>query len=364
MSDNWTQLLRPSLLNLKPFSSAAMARLSLQTNSRPWIFLESNENPNVYGEEAYNRYPEPQPREVVARLGELYSVPVDQILLTRGSAEGLDLIIRLVCEPYKDEILTLWPDFELIEQLACIQGCSLKKVILKKENGFRLSMDEVNNMAEKNIKLVYLSSPNNPTGQQLHKDMIVSICEKYRNKAVVVIDEAYVEYAEQESISSLLQDFEHLLILRTLSKAYGLAGIRCGAVLSSPEIITYLQAMLHPAPIPQPTADIVVKVLSKDKIATIHQAINDMIEQRNELGNRLINFNFVRRVFKSEGNFILLEVEQVEQLMAFCYAEKILIRDKSTQHALEDCVRITIGSESENARLLQVFKQFQLSIPS
>jgi histidinol-phosphate aminotransferase len=358
MSQDWVKLLiRPNIREMKPFPSGALARTWLNSTAGSWFLLESNENPhNLFG---FNRYPEPQPTELINLLSDLYSVESNQLLITRGSAEGLELIIRLFCEPREDVLLTLWPSFELIEHFANIHGVFIEKRILEKRNDFDFSLAEANGLETGKFKMIYINSPNNPTGNVLSNEVILSTCRRFYKKAIVVVDEAYIEYSNQGSIASYIREYENLIVLRTLSKAYGLAGVRCGVILAVPEIIEYLKIMIHPAPVPEPTIDIVRSALSRECLHKVQESIRDTIEQREFLRDAFQSLAFVKKVFQSECNFILIEVVQAEALIEFCKERNILLRDKSSQSQLKGCIRITIGNKEENRRLVEVFGEYE-----
>ncbi|MFL6577760.1 MAG: histidinol-phosphate transaminase [Povalibacter sp.] len=344
-------LVRPDILTLQAYQHAAWepSLERMHANEMPW---RANDDASGAG---LNRYPEPQPDELIAHLAALYGVAPANVLAGRGSDEGIDLLVRAFCRAGQDSVLICPPTFGMYKVSARIQGAGVVEVPLIKERGFALDTDAVLAACEKDssIKLVFLCSPNNPTGNLLIRADIERICERLSDRAVVVVDEAYVEFSRCESLVSRLSRYENLAILRTLSKAYALAGARCGAVLAHPEIIGVLARVITPYALPTHTVESVLKFTDKSHAADAETRIAGILAERDRLTTQLARQTAIIRVWNSDSNFLLIECVNADQVLRAAISVGLIIRDPRANPALSDCVRISVGTPEQNERLLR-----------
>lgn len=351
-SDPVLSLVRPEILALTPYSSAR------KEASGGKVWLDANENPLTPHAAAprLNRYPEPQPAEVVSRLASLYGVTPDRLLVTRGSDEGIDLLLRAFCRAGLDAILTTPPTYGMYAVAAGIQGAHVITVPLVREKDFAVDADAVlraataspepNGEGGSPVKLVFLCSPNNPTGQLLDRDAVLKIVTTLATRAVVVVDEAYAEFSTEPSFVQELGAHANLVVLRTLSKAYGLAGARVGVTLASPQLIGVLQKIIAPYPIPAPVVRAALDALTPAGIAAARQSALDLVGERRRLTASLVKLPHVRKIWPSDANFLLVEVTDSARVMNLARAAGLVIRDRSKD--VPNTVRITIGTRTEN----------------
>lgn len=340
-------LARKEVINLIPYSSAR------NESNQVGIHLDANENPFDLTN-GFNRYPEPQPNLLRQKLSELYGVSEAQLLITRGSDEAIDLLLRVFCQANKDGILIAPPTYGMYAVSASIQGAFIESVPLLPDQGFDLDVDAIIKQWRPQIKLMFLCSPNNPTGNTLDTAAILSLCAYFHDKALIVIDEAYIEFSLSQSLAGFLEQFPNLVILRTISKAYGLAAVRCGYVLAHPELIALLKKVIAPYPIPTPVTLCVLDALSDANAKRTQIQIETIREEREKLTTFLQNHQSVKYVYPSEANFLLLAVDSPRRWMSICRERGIVIRDRSNIPGLTDCVRISIGTPEENQILQEV----------
>lgn len=341
-SDPVLALVRPEILALTPYSSAR------KEASGGKVWLDANENPSTphAGAPRLNRYPEPQPAEVVARLASLYGVKPDRVLVTRGSDEGIDLLLRAFCRAGQDSILFTPPTYGMYSVAAAIQGARVLTVPLVREKDFALDADAVLRAVTAETKLVFLCSPNNPTGQLLDRDAVLKIVTTLASRAVVVVDEAYAEFSTEPSLVQELDANPNLVVLRTLSKAYGLAGARVGVTLASPTLIGVLQKIIAPYPIPAPVVRAALDALTPAGISAARQSALDLVGERRRLTVALVKLPHVRKIWPSDANFLLVEVTDSARVMNIARAAGLVIRDRSKD--VPNTVRITVGTRAEN----------------
>ena len=347
-------LARPEVRELVPYSSAR----SLSTEGE--IFLDANESPwgPFDGDDALelNRYPEPQPEALLAKLSNLYGVPNSSLFMGRGADDAIDALVRTFCAAGKDSILICPPTYGVYEVAARIQGATVRRVPVQMENGFEVDPDAVLSAWASGTKLVFLCSPNNPTGNLIPPSSIERICRGLEGRAVVVLDEAYVEFAREESFCERMGDFPNLVVLRTLSKAWALAGARCGVAIAHPAVIELLQKVRAPYPLSAPSLKVALKGLSAEGVAAAGERVSRILKSRGELARQLSLLPQVERVFPSEANFILVKVKSGQAFLAACRSRGIVVRDRSRDAGLMDCVRISVGSEIENQTLLDALR--------
>lgn len=345
MKNNILNLARKDIVAMQAYRSARSEGLQGS------VFLDANEN--AYSDTRYNRYPEPQPDKLAGLLTKIYGVDREQMIVTRGSDEGIDLLIRLFCRAALDKIMICPPTYGMYKVAATIQGAEIIEAPLIKEKEFALDVDALLRAWDPAVKIIFLCSPNNPTGNLLAKADILSLCQSMSDKSIIVVDEAYIEFANVESLTNCINDYPNLVILRTLSKAYGLAGIRCGATIANSEIIKLLLKIIAPYPIPSPISDIVCQQLNSD----ITQTIISTIQREKEIMIEfLATVPSVKKIWGSQANYLLVETVEAKLMMNACLKNGIVIRNRSSDYGLNNCVRITIGSPNENTLLREALR--------
>jgi histidinol-phosphate aminotransferase len=342
------ELARPDILALQPYQHAAWepSLERMHANEMPW---RADGDVTTAG---LNRYPEPQPVELIEHLAKLYGVAPENVLAGRGSDEGIDLLVRAFCRAERDSVLICPPTFGMYKVSARVQGAGVVEVPLLKEQGFAFDVDSVLATWREGIKLVFVCSPNNPTANLIERGVLERLCEALTDRALVVLDEAYIEFAQTDSAVQLLERFPNLVILRTLSKAYALAGARCGAVLAHPDIVSLLARVITPYALPAPTIEAVLRLTDTAHQAQAQARIAEVLAERARVAEALGRTACIRRVWPSATNFLLVECADAAQVLNAAVSARLIIRDVRSQPGLGDCVRITIGTREQNDRLL------------
>lgn len=341
---------RPEIRALAPYSSARME------SGPAAIHLDANENPleapGLAGR-GLNRYPDPQPAALVQRLAELYGVAAERLLIGRGSDEAIDLLTRAFCTAGVDSVLISPPTFGMYAVCARVQGAHVLEVPLDARLGFALDADAVSEAIRvQRPKLVYVCTPNNPTGGAASVAAVEAILAAATGIALVVVDEAYAEYAEGPSWATRLAEFPQLAVLRTLSKAWGLAGARLGCLLAAPEIIALLRRIMAPYPLPSPSVEAALRALDPDGQLIARERIRAARMQRDALAHALDRLPGVRRVWPSEANFLAFEVDDADRLWQWLRAAGIVVRNIGRYPGMAGCLRVSVGTPRENARFL------------
>jgi len=339
------RLVRENVKLLKPYSSA---RDEFKGNKNDMIFLDANENPFENG---VNRYPDPQQKDLKSVLSKQRGVQVENILLGNGSDEVIDLIQRAFCEPAKDNVITLPPTYGMYKVLAETNNINNREVLLTKD--FQPDVPEILKAADQDTKLLFFCSPNNPTGNSFDTDKIESILNDF--SGLVVIDEAYIDFSNQESWLSKLDKYPNLIITQTLSKAYGLAGIRLGICYASKDIISVLNKIKPPYNVNELTQKKALKRISQPEI--INNEISTILAEKKKLMNALFKVRIVTKVYPSDANFIMIEVDNADKRCNEFIAKGFVIRNRSTQPLCTNCLRITIGTPEENNKLIATLKE-------
>jgi histidinol-phosphate aminotransferase len=336
-------LVRPDLQAFAPYTCARDDTFKAE------VLLNANESP--WDDGAYNRYPTPQPQALVDTLADYYGVQTSQCLVSRGSDEAIDLLVRLFCQPAQDAVLITPPTFGMYETSAALQGARVVRAPLCRDNDFQLDAAGIAPYWDASIKVIFLCSPNNPTGGVIPNETISTICRAYQGKSIVVVDEAYAEFSECSAIG-LLEDHDNLVVLRTLSKAFGLAGLRCGVALSSPRLIEWLCRIIAPYPVPGFVEPQVLEAFSTSQTRARQMKIATLKQERGRLFQALNALPCVGYVWPSEANFLLVASGQMDALLRATRKAKILLRDMRARPGLEDCCRISIGTPEQNTQLL------------
>lgn len=337
-------LVRANILKLAPYSSARH-----EFEGEADVFLDANENPFDTG---YNRYPDPLQHEVKTQLGAIKGVAVENIFLGNGSDEAIDLLIRIFCEPQKDHIIILPPTYGMYKVSASISNVALRQVPLTSD--FQPDVDAILEVADAHSKLLFLCSPNNPTGNSFEHARVEQLLKNF--KGIVVVDEAYIDFSSQASCTTLLEKYPNLVVMQTFSKAWGMAGIRLGIAYASKEIIGLFNKVKPPYNINSLTQNAALQALKNH--AKQQQQVEEILEERAMLATALIEFDFVQKVYPSDANFLLVRVDEPNELYRYLVKEKIIVRNRSSVLLCEGCLRITVGTKSENIRLLEVLKEY------
>ncbi|WP_235826786.1 histidinol-phosphate transaminase [Facilibium subflavum] len=339
--------------DLRKFNAYASAR-SLKLSGKLW--LNANELPFDLSNHGFNRYPEKQPEELVKCLANLYQVDEKQLLITRGSDEGIDLLLRLFCTYKQDAIMAFKPTFGMYEISARIQGVDYFEYALKAEDAFNVDVPLLLQQLKthNNVKLLFVCSPNNPTGNMVSLSNIEVLCRALCNKAVVVIDEAYIEFSGEKSAATLIDKHDNLVVLRTLSKSYGLAGERVGCVVSNARLICYLEKILAPYPIATSVLQNTLQVLNQQSQPLLMDKICQIVKQRELLFAYLSASKLVKSAYPSKGNFLLVDFKGnvFHQLLQ----QGIVIRSMASVFHNEHMLRISIGGVQEIEKLINVLE--------
>ena len=343
---NLNNLIRENIKFLKPYSSARDEYKDATTTEI--IFLDANENPFNNG---VNRYPDPQQYKVKEMLSEMKGVNKKNILLGNGSDEVLDLIFRVFCEPNVDNVITLPPTYGMYSVLANINAIENRTVLLTEY--FQPKVDQILKKVDVYSKILFLCSPNNPSGNSFTEDTVEELLINFNG--LVVIDEAYIDFSEQKSWLEKLAVYPNLIITQTLSKAYGLAGIRLGVCYASEEIIHFLNSIKPPYNVNELTQQKAVERLSK--IEEVKNEVIEIIQQRNFVVKELKDVSFIKIIYPTDCNFVMVKVDNANKRYNQLIEKGIVVRNRTTQPLCENCLRFTIGTSTENTKLIKVLKE-------
>lgn len=336
-------LVRSNIRRLTPYSTARD-----EYKGKLGVFLDANENPFSNG---YNRYPDPRQLSLKSLLAEIKGIASDKMFIGNGSDEAIDLCIRIFCEPRIDNIVTIRPTYGMYSVSAAINDVEVREVPLGRD--FSLSADAMMAACDNNTKLMFVCSPNNPTGNSMPVEQLRWLLEYFNG--VVVVDEAYVDFSSQPSMLTLLDEYSNLIVLHTMSKAYGLAALRLGLAFAHPSIIELFSNVKYPYNINLAGMERAAELLERnvaDEIALIK-------EERSRVMQQLSQMECVEKVYPSDANFLLVKVADAKAMYDALIQEQIIVRDRSHVPGCEGCLRITIGTPQENDRLLEIMKQKQ-----
>ncbi|QLB43516.1 histidinol-phosphate transaminase [Mannheimia pernigra] len=346
-----SQLSRKNIQALTPYQSARR----LGGNGDVW--LNANEyavSPNFgLTDHTFNRYPEPQPQAVIEGYARYAGVAPENVLVSRGGDESIELLIRAFCEP-SDQILYCPPTYGMYAVSADTCGINTKTVPLTTD--FQLNLPEIKRNLD-GVKIVFVCSPNNPTGNLIKRADLLELLQITAGKAIVVVDEAYIEFCPKATLENELPNYPHLAIIRTLSKAFALAGLRCGFTLANAELIGVLQKVIAPYPLPVPVSDIAAQALSPQGIEQMRERVAEVITLRTDLQKNLENLPLVEKVFDSETNYLLFKCQDGQKVFKALWDQGIILRDQHKALGLQNCIRITIGTAEENQRVIEAVKQ-------
>ncbi|MGI9246344.1 MAG: histidinol-phosphate transaminase [Steroidobacteraceae bacterium] len=346
MNGSILDLARPDIRQLQPYSHATWdpSLERMHANEMPWRAQGDNSHAGL------NRYPEPQPRALVERMSQLYEVPARNLLVGRGSDEAIDLLARAFCRAGEDSVVITPPTFGFYQVAARIQGAQVLEVPLLRD-GFMLDTEAVI-AAGHRAKLVFLCSPNNPTGNLLDGEAMLRVCRELAGRALVVLDEAYIEFSGRTSWSSRVAELQNLVILRTLSKAYALAGARLGTLIADEEIVGLLRRIIPPYAIPASTVEDVLALTETPQRAMAAARISTLLDERAAVREQLERSSRVVRVYPSDANCLRGECRDAQAFLAAGKSAGLIVRDFSAAPGLAGCLRISIGTPEQNRRLL------------
>jgi histidinol-phosphate aminotransferase len=346
---NFENFILPHIWNLKPYSSARD-----EFKGKEGVFLDANENPLGSGlEENWNRYPDPLQLAIKDQLSNIKSCKTEQIFLGNGSDEAIDLIMRMTCQSGVHNIILCPPTYGMYEVSASINHIEQRKVSLTKQ--YQLDVDGILKTIDSNTRLLFICSPNNPTGNKLNRSDIYTLIESFKS-GFVIIDEAYIDFSDEPSFILELAKYPQVIVMQTLSKAYGLASLRLGMAFAHPSIISLLNKIKPPYNIGGATQEIVRKALANTSFK--EEAVKLILSERSRLIEGLENIPEVIHIFPSDANFILVQFKRANDLFHFLIEAKLITRNRSSVALCEDSIRITIGMSEENDKLVRLIQQF------
>ena len=346
---NINNILRPNIKNLKPYSSA---RDEFQGEAS--VYLDANEN--AFGsplEENYNRYPDPMQYAVKKRLMEIKGVPVRNIFLGNGSDEAIDILFRSFCNPGVDNVILVPPTYGMYEVSANINDVETRKVNLTDD--YQLNLEGIAEAIDKNTKIIFICSPNNPTGNSINRDDIETLLANFQG--LVVVDEAYINFSRQKTFIQELTEYANLVVLQTLSKAWGLAGLRVGMAFASEEIIEVMNRVKPPYNMNEASQQLALQALQNTE--QVNSWIKETLAERYKLVLQLKDFDFVVDIYPSDANFILVKTTDAKGIYTFLVNNGIIVRDRSKVELCESALRITVGTPQENTILINTLKNFK-----
>lgn len=341
-------ILRDNIRNLVPYSSARD-----EFKGQATVLLDANENP--FGsplETDYNRYPDPRQLVLKDKISRIKGVPAPNIFLGNGSDEAIDILFRAFCRPGIDNVVLVPPTYGMYEVSANINDVAVKKVNLTP--AFQLDLEGIAEAIDANTRLIFLCSPNNPTGNSLDREDMETILANFNG--IVVVDEAYINYARQRTFIQELTEYSNLVVLQTLSKAWGLAGLRLGMAFASEEIIEVFNKIKPPYNINQATQDLALKAL--ERIEEVNEWTRQTVAEREQLVKSLLELPFVEHIYPSDANFILVKTLDPRGIYENLVGKGIILRDRSKVELCAGCLRITIGTPAENAKLMEALRQY------
>ncbi|MBS1745202.1 MAG: histidinol-phosphate transaminase [Bacteroidetes bacterium] len=341
-------IVRNNIKKLIPYSSARS-----EFEGEAQIFLDANENSlgSVLNNN-FHRYPDPLQKKLKEKLSAVKQVAVENIFIGNGSDEAIDLLIRAFCNPGKDSIIICPPTYGMYEVSAEINDVAVKKVLLT--SNFQLDIEAINEAIDDATKVIFVCSPNNPTGNLINNDSIIWLLKNFNG--IVVIDEAYIDFTNKLSWSHLLNTFPNLVVLQTLSKAWGLAGLRIGFAFASKEIIQILNKIKPPYNISESVQQLAQQALQNETLAK--EKTNILVQQKERLIDDFKQFYFIQTIYPSDANFILIQVNNAATLYKYLLSKAIVVRNRSSQPLCENCLRITVGTPAENDDLITTLKKY------
>ncbi|RLQ16352.1 histidinol-phosphate transaminase [Vibrio sp. SBT000027] len=347
-------LVPQAVKKLIPYQSARR----IGGDGRVWLNANELESSLFPGEASHNRYPDFLPQDI-AKAYQAYCGTDVATVAVRGADEAIDLLIRTFCKPASDNILICSPTYAMYE--FCADALAINTLDSPLQEDFSLNVTDIVNKA-KLANIVFLCSPNNPTGNVIPKSDLIQVLEGTIGKSLVVVDEAYIEFEPQTSAVSLIERYPHLVVIRTLSKAFGLAAVRCGFILASQNVMQYVAKLIPPYPMPDCSSQIVLDALSDDRVSVMEDATQKLVELRNWFACELTQFDFIESVYPSSTNFILLRQKPGHQVFSVLAKDGIVTRNQNHEPALRNCVRISIGSQESMLEVITSLTRYQTEL--
>ncbi len=347
MSFKIEKLLRPHIATLQAYTSARD-----EYKGKEGVFLDANENP--FGSitvQDFNRYPDPYQLELKEKISQIKGVKTSRIFLGNGSDEAIDLLFRAFCIPEKDNVILLPPTYGMYEVSASINNVEVQKVPLTA--GFHLRTDKILDAVDKHTKIIFICSPNNPSGNKVDRDDILYLLKKF--KGIVVVDEAYIDFSDEPSFTTELKNFKNLVVMQTFSKAWGLASLRLGMAFASKDLIKILNRIKPPYNISGLTQETVLVAI--DNYEKVKSMITDILSEREYLKSRLESLAFINKIHPSDANFLLVKMPNANLVYDELIDKKVIVRNRSKVLLCEDCLRITVGVRAENERLVEALSE-------
>ncbi|MDR0962269.1 MAG: histidinol-phosphate transaminase [Mediterranea sp.] len=341
------QLLRPNIRELKPYSSARDEYNGVEAS----VFLDANENPYS---KPYNRYPDPMQRELKQSISRIKNVPTEHIFLGNGSDEAIDLLFRAFCEPRTDNVVAIAPTYGMYRVCADVNDVEYRSVLL--DENFQLVADTLLAATDDRTKLIFLCSPNNPSGNDLNRNEMMKIVEQF--DGLVVIDEAYIDFSDQPSFLTQLTSLPNVVVLQTFSKAYGNAAIRLGMAFASPDIINVLNKIKYPYNVNSLTQQHAMQLLHRRY--EIDRWIKDIKEERRTLLRQFSSLKCVKEMFHTDANFFLARMTDAVDIYNYLVNEGIIVRNRHNVALCQDCLRVTVGTSSENRSLIESLRKYKV----
>lgn len=353
MNFDLNKLTRPNIQKLVPYSSARD-----EFSGEAKVFLDANEN--SLGSPLtkwYNRYPDPHQQKVKQAVSKIKSIAPEYIFVGNGSDECIDLLFRSFCNPGKDNVIICPPTYGMYEVSANINDIEVRKAPLLDD--FQLDLIHLENLVNQNTKIIWLCSPNNPTGNSLNRQDIETVLNNFNG--LVVIDEAYINFSRQHSFVKELTEYPNLVVMQTFSKAWGLAGLRLGLAFASVEIIDILNKVKPPYNINQATQELALKAM--EEVGQVNDMIKELVNMRNAMSEVFESIPTVEKVYPSDANFILVKIKDARRVYEFLLTKGIVVRDRSNVKLCDNCLRITIGTEKENTELVDALADWVNNSP-
>ena len=347
---NIESLVRNNIKKLSPYSSARD-----EFSGKASVYLDANEN--ALGSPLlkwYNRYPDPMQWKLKEKIAFIKKVFVDQIFLGNGSDEPIDTLMRCFCEPGLDEMIIMPPTYGMYEVNASINNIAIKKVPLTTQ--FQIDLEQLESAIQPNTKIIWICSPNNPTANSIDRQSIEMVLNNF--DGLVVVDEAYINFSRQQSFVADLADYPNLVVLQTLSKAWGLAGLRIGMAFTSKEIVGYMNKVKAPYNLSEPVQELAMKAL--EEVGQVNDMIKELVSMRTQLEDDLAQIDEVVIVYPSDANFLLVKFKHSIEMYNHLLANEIVVRDRSNVQYCEGCLRVTVGTQEENNALISAIKTFKL----
>ena len=336
-------LVRANIAALSPYSTARD-----EYQGELGVFLDANESPYDNG---YNRYPDPHQKSLKARLSEIKCIEAKNIFVGNGSDEAIDLMFRVFCEPAQDNAVAIAPSYGMYKVSAAINNIEMREVQLGED--FSLPVDALLGACDQNTKLMFICSPNNPTGNSFPRKDILRLAEEF--EGMLVVDEAYIDFAEAESLKSEIERYPNIVVLQTMSKAWAMAGLRLGLALADSRVVEIMSQVKYPYNINKAALQIVEQLLDEP----IDDKVREIVEQRGVVAERLAAMPFVSKVYPSDANFVLARVDDADAIYEHLIADGIIVRNRNRVRGCEGCLRITIGTKQENEKLIQSLERYE-----